>query len=70
MKNNIGKKAREDIKFLLSFTKNLHLEEEIPRDMFSTHYLTLSYEGDLELKNRIIAIRKYWGIDPVKSKEG
>lgn len=42
--------AKKDIKFLLSFTPGT---KEVPQGLMSMFYITGSYEGDLELNERL-----------------
>jgi len=49
----------QDIKFLLSFAPATSADQVVP-GLFPTAYVTLSYEGDLEIAKRIEAIvRRY-----------
>jgi len=49
------------IKYLFSFVRDW--EREIPRGLTPMGYITLSYKGDMEIKNKIDNIKERWKKD-------
>jgi hypothetical protein len=64
LKLNIDQ-VKDDISFLLSFVPATH-PDDIEEDMFSSYYMTGSYDTEVELINRVRDIVVRYEIDHVE----
>lgn len=51
--------AKKDIEFLLSFSPGI---DEVPAGLMAMFYVTGTYQGDVDLVNRLREITKRWNI--------
>lgn len=68
MTTDVLEQVKEDIKFLLSFTPASDPVEVEP-GLAPMFYITLTYEGDVELAKRVKAIRDCYGIEVENPEE-